>query len=113
MTRLSSLPERLANTLFLLYLCDRLLKLAAVIHFFHRSSPPAPARWPSVTLIQPVTRTVNDLQRALQTRAQLMCPAQIEHLFICDAADLVSQTACGAWLAAHPECCAKIILVDS
>jgi ceramide glucosyltransferase len=103
----------LANTLFLAYLSDRLLKLAAVVHFFRRPSPPAPVRWPSVTLIQPVTRTVNDLPRALQSRAQLVYPAQIDHLFICDAADLVSQAACRAWIAAHPEFCANIVLIDS
>ena len=46
--------DTIARILATLFACDRLLKLAAVIHFFRQPLPRIPSRWPSVTLLQPV-----------------------------------------------------------
>ena len=51
-------------TVFVVLFClDRLLKLAAVVHFFRRRRPAAPPFWPSVTLLQPITRGAHGLER--------------------------------------------------
>jgi ceramide glucosyltransferase len=79
-----------------LFCLDRLLKLAAVVHFFRRPPPAAPPSWPSVTLLQPITRGAHGLAGNLTRRLQLEYPAPIQHLFICDAQDLASRKVCEA-----------------
>lgn len=101
---------RLAWLLALLYALDRLLKLLAVDRFFRRPPPPAPATWPSVTLLCPITRSPNDLRRALEARARLVYPGPLRCLLICDAADAGSQAICRAVMAAHPGWGAELIL---
>jgi len=44
-----SFLNKLTCSLSLLFALDRLAKLAAVIHFFHRPAPPQLEVWPTVT----------------------------------------------------------------
>lgn len=90
--------DRLSTGLTLLYLLDRLLKLLAVWRFFRRPAPPAPAIWPAVSLLQPITRGASGLDDALRARAALDYPAPIQHLLICDQGDALSQATARAWL---------------
>lgn len=83
-----------ALVLLALYVLDRLLKLLAVWHFFRRGGPSAPQRWPTVSLIQPVTRGATDLRAHLQARAALQYPGVVQHLPVCDIADAESQAIC-------------------
>lgn len=101
----------IAVVLAALFACDRLLKLAAVVHFFRRPRPVAPAPWPTVTLIQPITRSAHDLRRTLATRCTLDYPVVVQSLLICDAADLESQAVCQALIDAHPDWQATLIVV--
>jgi len=103
----------LARWLLALFALDRLLKMAAVIHFFGKPRPPAPDSWPSVTLLQPVTRGANSLSAALNARAALEYPAHIQHLLVCDASDAESRAICRRWVARWPELDARIIAVES
>jgi ceramide glucosyltransferase len=103
----------LASLLAALYALDRLLKLAAVIAFFRRLAPPPAAHWPSVSMLQPITRGASNLGGALRARAQLDYPAQVQHLLICDEADSASQALCQEVLTAYPTMGARIILVPS
>ena len=105
-TRRTDLPTILA----LLYAADRALKLLAVARFFRRPAPPAPAAWPAVTLIQPVTRAAHDLRATLRTRAALDYPAPQQHLLVCDAADTTTQALVRALIAEHPDWPAQLIL---
>lgn len=105
--------DRLAYSLAALFALDRLLKLAAVMHFFRRPLPPAPAAWPSITLFQPITRGVSGLSAALRSRAKLDYPAAIQHLLICDTHDHTSQAECRALLAEFPVLRAEIVLVET
>src|SRR5207249_4599093 len=57
--------DRLAYSLVALFALERILKLAAVIHFFRRHHPSRPASWPTVTLLQPITRGASNLAEAL------------------------------------------------
>ena len=102
-----------SNALALVFALDRMLKLAAVVHFFRRPAPAAPQRWPSVSLVQPITRGTGDLSRALAARALLVYPGALEHVFICDADDEGSQSLCRAWKARYPERQSSLLLVES
>src|SRR4051794_2194671 len=109
-TRMSHLDRWI--TIFVALFClDRLLKLAAVAHFFRRPPPAAPARWPSVTLLQPITRGVHDLAGNLTKRIELDYPARIQQLWICDERDLSSQAICERLRATHPQANIQIVLV--
>jgi ceramide glucosyltransferase len=107
-----SLPERLACVLAAIFVFDRLLKLLAVVSFFRRPRPAPPERWPTVTLLQPITRGASSLLDALRARARLVYPASIQHLLICDAQDMESQAIVAAYLDEFPELCAELILVE-
>lgn len=108
--RAATLVDRLAWTLASLFLLDRLLRLLAIARFFARRPPPAPATWPAVTLICPITRSPNDLRAALMTRARLDYPGPVRCLLICDAADDGSQAICRALIAENPAWRAELIL---
>jgi ceramide glucosyltransferase len=77
----------LAFLLLGVYGLDRLLKHVAVSVFFHRPPPPPPAAWPSISLIQPITHSPNDLQAALRSRAKLAYPGTLQHILVYDALD--------------------------
>jgi ceramide glucosyltransferase len=102
--------DRLARALALLFLLDRLLRLAALARSFARPRPAPPAAWPSVTLICPLTRTPNDLRAALVARAHLHYPGPLRCLLVCDAADDATQALCRALMAEHPAWRAELIL---
>ncbi|HZU68311.1 MAG TPA: glycosyltransferase [Ktedonobacteraceae bacterium] len=88
----------LAYGLTSLFALDRVLKLTAILHFFRRPIPPAPVRWPSITLFQPITRGVSGLPDSLRSRLRLDYPAPIQHLLICDAGDSEMIAECEAAL---------------
>lgn len=105
--------DTLARILISLFALDRLLKLIAVVDFFRRSRPAAPVPWPSVTLIQPVTKGASDLEGAMLARQQLDYPAPIQHLVVCDAADHDSQRACRALVAAGAADSSELVVVTN
>jgi len=89
--------------LLVLFAVDRLLKVLAVEHFFRRRPPPEPAAWPSVTLLQPITRGAGHLPRALWSRLLLDYPGPLQHILICDAADRPSRDVVDRFLADAPD----------
>lgn len=103
--------DRLAWGLAALFAIDRSLKLAATITFFRRPPPPEPAAWPTVTLLQPITRGASGLPDNLRARARLDYPAAVQHLLVCDAGDAASRAVCRATLAEFPALDAAIVLV--
>jgi len=105
--------DRVAYSLLILFVLDRLLKLAAILHFFHRRPPPAPDSWPPVTLFQPITCGVSALATSLRARAQLDYPAPIQHLWICDEQDHAAQEQCRALQAEFPHLSAQLLLVEA
>lgn len=64
--------------------------------------------WPSVTLVQPITRASHDFTPILTARRMLDYPDTVQHLPVCDRVDLASQARCRALLGDD----AAIILVD-
>ncbi|CAA9579734.1 MAG: hypothetical protein AVDCRST_MAG18-2965 [uncultured Thermomicrobiales bacterium] len=98
----------LSGTLLALFAADRALKLAAVAHFFRRPAPPDNGVWPSVTLVQPITRAAHDHAPILAARRALTYPGAVQHLPVCDRADLASQERCRAILGAD----VAIVLAD-
>jgi ceramide glucosyltransferase len=103
--------DRWIAILAALFCLDRLLKAVAVMHFFRRQPPPAPARWPSVTLLQPITRGAHNLAGNLSKRLELDYPAPIQHLFICDAHDAASQAICQALGSNHSQALTDTVIV--
>lgn len=101
--------KRLAWSLAALYAADRLLKLWAVDRFLRRPVPAAPVQWPSVTLLQPLTRGASDLRGALACRAAQTYPGDLQHLLICDAMDQPTLATCRHWAANHPALDVQII----
>ncbi|MFN8465184.1 MAG: glycosyltransferase [Caldilineaceae bacterium] len=98
--------------LAVLYALDRGLKLLAVHRFLRSPQPPAPSAWPSVTLLQPITRGASDLPTALARRAALTYQGHLQHVLICDAGDDTAIPVCRSWLAAHPELDAQMLTLD-
>ncbi|NJN18525.1 MAG: glycosyltransferase [Oscillochloris sp.] len=105
-----SLIDRTAWVLTVVFALDRLLKLAAIVHFFRRPRPGAPPSWPAITLLCPISRSPNDLRRALRARAELEYPGPLTCLLICDTGDLVSQAVCRELIAANPDWQARLLL---
>lgn len=77
--RLPRLLDGVAYGLCILFGLDRVLKHLAVWHFFRRPQPEQPSAWPTVTLLQPITRGASNLATSLRTRARLDYPATIQH----------------------------------
>ena len=98
--------------LMALYTLDRLLKLLAVHRFLRRSAPPAPAQWPGVSLLQPITRGAADLPGALACRAALRYTGHIQHVLICDEGDGETIALCRAWAADHPGLDVRIVTAE-
>ena len=105
--------DRIASALSWAYIVDRGLKFAVVAHFFGRRPPSGPETWPSITLLQPVTRGASSLRVVLDARAALDYPARIQHLLVCDAGDAASRVVCRDWMARHPHLDAAIVEVES
>lgn len=99
--------------LALLFALDRMVKYAAVIRFFRRPPPPPPERWPSLAVLQPITRDASGLAGNLRARLGARYPGAVEHFLICDRADHESRRICAAALAAHPAARATILLADA
>ena len=92
---------------------DRVVKLGLVADFFaRRRRPPEPASWPTVTILQPVTRGVAALRANLEARLQMDYPAHVQYILLCDVADTKLQAVCAAMVAAHPEADLRIVRVS-
>jgi ceramide glucosyltransferase len=102
--------ERAAMALVAVYAVDRALKFAAVAHFFRRAAPPAPHQWPSLALVQPVTRGATDLAANLRSRLATAYPGTLSHVVVCDAADHASLGVCRDVFAADGA--ARIVAVE-
>lgn len=90
----------LAAILFALYAADRALKWVLVARFFARQKEivTPPNGWPSVALVQPVTRGATCLAENLAARASLLYEGKIQHIIVCDQEDDASQATCRTFL---------------
>lgn len=102
--------DRVAWMLAALYAVDRVLKLLAVEHFFRRRPPAEPTLWPSVTLLQPITRGVTNLAGALDARLLLDYPGELQHVLICDGGDSTILGMCRRFVEASPRPVELIVL---
>lgn len=105
--------EALALGALLLYAADRAVKVALIQRFFARPLPPAPMKWPSVSLIQPVTRGATNLSANLTARFAQDYPGTLEHIVVCDSADTESQEVCRAALPSARFCSIPPDIPDS
>ena len=67
----------LPRALLALFAADRALKLAAVTQFMRRERPAVRTTWPSVTLVQPITRAAHDFTPILTARRLLDYPGTV------------------------------------
>ena len=95
--------------LTLLYIADRTLKSVLVFHFFRRK-PLLVNNLPSVSLIQPITRGVAQLEHNLRSRLHQFYPAALEHCWVCDEKDETSLGICQLLKDKYPQQAIKIIL---
>lgn len=105
--------RRLQTLILLLFGLDRLWKSVLIAHFFRRMRPAAPNPWPSVTIIQPVTRGASRLEQNLRARLQLAYDAPVQHVIVCDRADAASQAICRAVCAEFPGATTEILLAEA
>jgi ceramide glucosyltransferase len=106
--------SRLAVGLAALYALDRAAKLLALGALLRRPAPPAPAAWPPVTMLHPITALVggrSPLAGNLRACARLDYPAPRRHLLLCDAGATATIATCRAFLAAHPALDAALVTV--
>ena len=107
---MSSLPAMLAA---ILYILDRAWKMAVIAHFFRRQPPSMPGDLPSLSLIQPVTASLNDLRAVLTVRAQLPYPGRLEQIIVCDEQDAASQAVCREVMERFPAWNPRLALATS
>lgn len=98
-----------ADFITLLYLLDRLLRLAALWYFFRRPAPAPPTAWPSLSLIQPITTGAANLENNLRARFAQVYAGDFQHLLICDAGDPHSQAICQRVMMDYPTIEAEIV----
>lgn len=108
-----SVWDRLAKWAAFLYAADRILRVVAVEHFVRRPHPPVPGAWPTVAILQPVTRGASSLREALQTRMKLDYPGDLNHILICDASDVESQAVCQEITQQCPHHSVRIVQVQA
>ncbi len=104
--------ENISIFLALFFSLDRLIKLRTVIHFFNRTAPNPPALWPTISLIQPITRGATNLEGNLHACFNLDYPIQIQHILVCDAADTQSQSICWELQDYHTSLNISVYLVE-
>lgn len=109
---MSHLADWVSLILITFFAMHLMVKFLGVVLFFRRPVAPEPPSWERVTLIQPITRSGNDLARALQSRFRLDYPGLIQHILVCDANDLESQSVCRSLLTAFPRLRAHLLLVE-
>ncbi len=85
------LLDGLALLIAFIYILERLVKHAAVWRFFRRPQPAPPAAWPSISLVQPITRSANPLEPVLAWRARLDYPGELQQILVYDAQDQPSR----------------------
>lgn len=102
----------IAHLVTALFLLDRFVKLWTIEHFFRKQAPTQPAIWPSISLIQPITRGVARLAELLEQRLTYSYPALIQHIFVLDQVDLELQAICQTVLARHPEAWIELIVIE-
>jgi ceramide glucosyltransferase len=102
----------LAIALAALYILDRTWKMATIVHFFRQPSPPAPGIWPTLSLIQPVTASSNDLRAVLTRRAKDLYPGKLEQIIVFDAEDVASQNLCHEIMDQFPAWQPRIVQVQ-
>ena len=107
------MPALPAMLLAVLYILDRAWKMIAIFHFFRSQPPPEPGKLPSLSLIQPVTASPNDLRAVLSLRAQLHYPGRLEQVIVCDEQDADSQAVCREVMERFPAWKPRLALAKS
>lgn len=103
--------DRLATLLCGWFALDRALKALAIVRFFRRPPPAPPRTWPAITLLQPITRGVHDLEATLRARLGLRYPAALQHLWIVDRDDATTRAVCERLRAEQNDSVVGIVVV--
>lgn len=85
-----------------IWLIDRIWKQVAIWHFFRRPSPPRPASWPTISVLQPITHGVHDLAHNLASRLDQQYDAEVQHILICDQNDSDNLAICRQFQTTFP-----------
>ncbi len=104
--------RRLLPTLLLLALGERLLKHLAVVRFFQRPAPPAPAgARPLVSIVQPILSGDPTLATSLAASLRFRSSYPREWLWLVDEDDAEGRRVCARLLAEHPQAEVRLLLV--
>ncbi|WP_110515017.1 glycosyltransferase [Herpetosiphon llansteffanensis] len=98
--------------LALWYLLDRCWRWLVLRRFFAKPKPAAPDVWPSIDLIQPLTRGVFDLATTLEQRLNLRYSGQLNHYWVVDRADQETFAVCSALQRKNPNHAITIVQIE-
>lgn len=85
-----------------IWLIDRICKQVAIWHFFRRPTPTVPDVWPTISVLQPITRGVHDLAYNLTGRLNQQYDTDVQHILICDQNDTDNLAICRQLQIAFP-----------
>jgi len=105
--------NRIAWSLAAFAVLDCGIKTFLTARFYRRAAPQEPRRWPAVTLIQPITRGVRDLDANVQARMRLSYPGPLQHVLVCDASDTASLATCREIAGRFPDQAIDVITVGT
>lgn len=106
---MSSLLGRLIRLLALIYHADRWLKMLNVATWFRQEPQLRDA--PSLTLLNPITAGVYELEQQLRSRLEQEYPGPVQHLWILDQDDQENQAICARIAAAYPDLTIQLLTV--
>ena len=86
-----SMMQMIAMCLLLLFVIERTVKCVLVWHFFAKAEPKVPQSWPTLSVIQPITRGVCHLSGNLVSRLTQEYPQAVQHIFLCDVLDDINK----------------------
>lgn len=104
---------KLVILLIVIYFLDRAWKMVCIYLFFKRQKPYMPTDWPRLSLVQPITKSPNDLHAVLAIRAAHPYPGELEHILVFDEQDIGSQDLCRKIRVLYPCWDPIIALVNS
>ena len=105
-----SMIQIIAICLLLLFVIERSIKCVLVWHFFAKAKPKVPQKWPTLSVIQPITRGVCHLQGNLVSRITQEYSQAVQHILLCDALDNVNKQIAYDLAAQYRDC--DIVVVE-
>ena len=102
------------DALLVVYFVDRLIKFLLIHRFFYGNKTAHEVNESAkFSLIQPITRSPNDLEKILSSRSVLDCSSPIQQIIVLDKNDHLTRQIVNQVIMSHPEWAPTIVTVSS